>query len=1743
MDTQLHFNGFELQLLSEELRDKVLMGIVKAILHSGFNTPLTPKEITDAIMVNNYAHLGGNTPQATVSSRISTYFKKCNESNGTRVPILGRLLSQSNNRRIKYYIHQFPYIQTDSEYTVVITADHPVKPHPTITTSASAAAISTAKRLISNTPIAKKKRKLSASAMDASKAPSSKKPRPRSRIKGSSQQPPEPFPSIADISKSNETAKSLQNMSQDSDLEIDLEGGLSDMDAEPTPMDLHWTKQSDQSAPASASFTERVKLKRELQKNASLSDSSLSSLSSISRISNSPPIDIDGSSESGGESLSNARNNRKIHDREENNYDEGESSEDETSSENGSESAGETYVPSFSSYHHDPTLPPQNPEQTYAFSPVFQPRIFIRPNTTSLPPLSTLQNQSAISHSSPPLISASPAVNPYQNSQHSSLTFPSRLSIPSPILLPSPRGPSIFSPHLNSGGMLSNLHPLDLGPGLYPTHQQQHQQQHQPQQQHSSYGLYRSQNELASAHPIQHPESVSVQELDQLFSDYDACLEKNAGSPPATFARKSDLRRRRTSILKTGGSQRLQQSSNLKEEAAPNRPILKSTSVSTRSVQRDVNVQSKSTEAALMHSKQPILRRANRSSPIPIFNAKIPCELSDVHINLPNQPHDAYYHQSNGSNSITSGQIITISRFKSGPSVHMALHTILVRGETASYPPPTRVNQPLTDFIRVGDLMQHYRDPRLYERSVVGMDTRFVALWAQFLKELLELSLSRGVRSTNANAADGKKNGHKEEGGEQAEDEEMEAAAAMSLIGLASPVLEAEVADSGDVVHGGESFAVKVCTATAGGELPESIFTSDLVVVVLKAGSGSSGISHECNGIWIPMEICKYFTDILNVPARINDLYQPAPEQSPILLSTFSNLQGVRVRSYSTSSYSSASSSIRKPARSTLGLEENGAMFLQFDSDNNGSPDIGSELLEPAALPLEEDTQGDNIEDGSRMSKGDELMDVAHGPAVAIDPSSLTLIPASNISEALMWMTTIDGVFVYITWIAVQGGPSSTVGTPILRRVDNGMVNASQLLHAGGMHSNQEKSVVLSLERVKKRFRRAESSLRGTWIPLNRARELARTVGLEQRLNVFLSDEAGSTYFGVVAPSRSAAASVSESGRFGTASPMRRKKVAAASLSIGPDGIMRVAKVKGLNGDTVSRKLSGLLAGALGSRARGSPMFSSSTSMSSFDGAGSLLPRRPMYPPGSLAELEHQRALEALSDGSPGVAPTDVAFVDSPAGGRSMFGSVEHIQPESAISTSERSDSKSSTEIQSKSEASTRSAIAALANSLAQTTRTNRQLSPPIIAATLAAFATGLKKVNEALRKGTLTTVPTSAELLTTFAASVKKIDDSNGASQGLEAMFPAVSLSALMNSGKSGDGQAMDILAQLGASIESSARKTAQNLNQPNAAEGSSSESPHKDDNEAVVIDPENATPEPEAAPQDLPMKETSTEIPSNVDKSDDEFDTWSNYDGEAGVMRPRQSTSGKNLPNPDGHVLKDKGIPDQKLHSGGKRRPGAGPDVAPEDDEFDEELEALFDSSTDSLTSAASAVKSDPYAAGTWPAHNFNQGETSRANVPQPQSGGKGKLGGKASLMFKEMLERERLNMSADMGSSSSSNSSSDDEDEGIFHKPEAPGAHSSGLGGKGRLLPPAVPLPLPTKRSAPTPKRKASSPVIPKQTKRSQNTPSGSTKKPNVNIIPPKKAPPPKTTGRLAPPPVLPPPTFVEATDEDEDVDILN
>lgn len=88
----------------DDAKDAVLVSILRALLLGG-NIPSVPSEIAAMIIHFGLATtgLGGATPQATVSSRISKYFKRCSSSKPARKPILG-IWSGPNARHLRYFI-------------------------------------------------------------------------------------------------------------------------------------------------------------------------------------------------------------------------------------------------------------------------------------------------------------------------------------------------------------------------------------------------------------------------------------------------------------------------------------------------------------------------------------------------------------------------------------------------------------------------------------------------------------------------------------------------------------------------------------------------------------------------------------------------------------------------------------------------------------------------------------------------------------------------------------------------------------------------------------------------------------------------------------------------------------------------------------------------------------------------------------------------------------------------------------------------------------------------------------------------------------------------------------------------------------------------------------------------------------------------------------------------------------------------------------------------------------------------------------------------------------------------------------------------------------------------------------------------------------------------------------------------------------------------------------------------------
>ncbi|KAJ3179784.1 hypothetical protein HDU87_002352 [Geranomyces variabilis] len=80
----------------EDHRDKVFMAVMSTLIMNS-NRPMTPRELAAFILKYKITTLGGQTPYATVSSRISQHFKRSTE--GARAPLLGKQAIIEPNRK------------------------------------------------------------------------------------------------------------------------------------------------------------------------------------------------------------------------------------------------------------------------------------------------------------------------------------------------------------------------------------------------------------------------------------------------------------------------------------------------------------------------------------------------------------------------------------------------------------------------------------------------------------------------------------------------------------------------------------------------------------------------------------------------------------------------------------------------------------------------------------------------------------------------------------------------------------------------------------------------------------------------------------------------------------------------------------------------------------------------------------------------------------------------------------------------------------------------------------------------------------------------------------------------------------------------------------------------------------------------------------------------------------------------------------------------------------------------------------------------------------------------------------------------------------------------------------------------------------------------------------------------------------------------------------------------------------
>ncbi|KAI9099828.1 hypothetical protein DFS34DRAFT_684857 [Phlyctochytrium arcticum] len=341
------------------------------------------------------------------------------------------------------------------------------------------------------------------------------------------------------------------------------------------------------------------------------------------------------------------------------------------------------------------------------------------------------------------------------------------------------------------------------------------------------------------------------------------------------------------------------------------------------------------------------------------------------------------------------------------------------------------------------------------------------------------------------------------------------------------------------------------------------------VFVILKGSDreGDNVVPVECDGIWIPTPEARNLKSDLAIEDEVLDeILDSGADSSGVTLEFpvgATTLTSPKLPPLPTTPTRPSARSLPSPASTPVPTP-----------DGHGMPsaNIGPALVDDD-VDMEEGQDFLVFEGEQDWSKEDDVTSgiasdapeaaSAESPTgenlpVSIDAEQLVLVPATNPPPNCpfpMYMAEVDGIMVYITWLtkAGEGTTSATPakeianplettpatasdstkppasesasvtstskissgGIPLLRRVDNNMVNATLLLHAGGLVTDKERSIVLSLERTRARCRKKGSSLYGTWIPLWRARQMARSFCLEKKTGVFLSDSLGRSAFGL----------------------------------------------------------------------------------------------------------------------------------------------------------------------------------------------------------------------------------------------------------------------------------------------------------------------------------------------------------------------------------------------------------------------------------------------------------------------------------------------------------------------------------------------------------------------------------------------------------------------------------------------------
>ncbi|KAJ3139948.1 hypothetical protein HDU90_008849 [Geranomyces variabilis] len=1026
--THLHFC---VELYPDDAKDKVFLAIVKALLRGG-NRPCTPKELSNLILKHKLTTLGGATPYATVSSRISQHFRRATDLN--RSPLLGRRsLDNKKSRRLVYYVDQVgvPVNPGDD------------RPHSDSEDSAGEGG-ETSGPMVSS-PIV---------SPAISDPPVSANPSDGGRL--------------------------LSNSSNDS-------GGAA---ADPnTPIRVS-TRVKRRRSPYSPS-------------DEPLNQSKRSRSNSISQQGDTYPSQSRRGSGQAWSSPSRADGQRAFTLE----LSDNESDDDDISlRRRGQAHQHSSASPHISLTHQQPlTTQPQSPE--FAF----------RPRTTS---------DDIVLH---------PITSP-QMRIPATATLPSQLSPSQPALDFEVSKEFLPSPFLEAG-----LDPLEAD-SCYAT-------EVPPP---SSYRMDPALSTFDGAglgvyHDFHHPENVSVSELDFLLGDggddgwgmsstaLPPLTKRVMQSEPETFNR--DPKRRKVDGASQASEPTSQHGDSVTDLPAP---------VSTVATASAAPVKAPSST----ESQSAVMEGDRLSTPPPTL-----CEQAPPPASIVNSPSTS----ESATHETLSHELspVSVSSYRcNGDTLEVyekvARYSIAVRASKIKTAPR------LDLLLRVRSIDA---SGRLVPKHTESSEVRVGAYMEGFVRvrELFELGTKRVPADSNADEVPIKA----EEGEPQGTDDESVWAAYVDE--LQKRTLGSR--------NGNESVALRICGV---GSESEAGFV--LVELRGSDVEGDVGVPVECGGVWIPTPEARRLAGALGVSDRLTDLFssgsdsisdfKPLPSVLTLTSSKFQSLLSAPIRPSTLSLPSPASTPSVKigdkameASLATAGLDEEVKHddFLDFDAH--------------AEWSQEESGAGESGDDskGSMRAARTETIPPSQ-PPVSLDPSTLHLVPPIQpvTGGGPVYMTNIDGILCYVMWL-VKGADGNFVGTPakelpnplekvvapakdssaasavvatsgssasstiapasassatipkpgtnppvpLLRRVDNNMVNATLLLHAGGLVTDKDRSIVLSLERGRARCRKKGSGLYGTWIPLNRARHLARTFCLQGKLGGFLGDGVSKAAFGI----------------------------------------------------------------------------------------------------------------------------------------------------------------------------------------------------------------------------------------------------------------------------------------------------------------------------------------------------------------------------------------------------------------------------------------------------------------------------------------------------------------------------------------------------------------------------------------------------------------------------------------------------